>query len=100
MAEESTIMQEAIVTMYELSQEEKIREQCLARILYDGDMNGARQNGFDAGRIEGRIEGQLEGEQRISFLNQRLIQADRMDDLVRSVSDLDYRRQLLEEFGL
>ena len=96
MAEESTIMQEAIVTMYELSQEQKIREQCLARILYDGDMNGARQNGFEAGQIEGQIK----GEQRLSTLQQRLMQADRMDDLIRSINDLDYRKQLMEEFGL
>ena len=96
MAEESTIMQEAIVTMYELSQEQKIREQCLARILYDGDMNGARQNGFEAGEISGYSK----GEQRLSDLNLRLIQADRMDDLVRAASDPDYRNQLMKEFGL
>ena len=67
MSEQSTLMQEAIVTMHELSQEEKIREQCLARILYQGDISGAREKGYKDGRSE------------ILALVQHLIRANRMD---------------------
>lgn len=88
MSEESAMMQEAIVTMYELSQEQKIKEQCRARILYNGDMNGAREKGIN------------EGEQRFGNLTRHLIRAGRMDDLMRAADDSDYRKQLMEEFGL
>lgn len=84
MAEQSTLMQEAIVTMHELSQDKKIREQCLARILYQGDMNGARDK----------------GRQEILALTEILIRANRTDDLSRACNDPEFLKQLLEEFKL
>ena len=104
MSEQSTLMQEAIVTMHELSQEEKIREQCLARILYQGDISGAREKGYKDGHKEGLKEGLKEGQQEgrseILVLVQHLIRANRMDDLKRIDSDPNYLEQLLAEFGL
>ena len=44
--------------------------------------------------------GEARGEERINALNQLLIKADRMDDLIRSTTDKEYQKQLLIEFNL
>ncbi len=40
------------------------------------------------------------GEERISELNVRLIEAGRMDEVLKAAKDKDYRKKLLKEFGL
>ncbi|MDO5135643.1 MAG: hypothetical protein Q4D55_06275 [Eubacteriales bacterium] len=96
MSEQSAGMREAVVTMHEMSQEETIRNQCLARILYQGDMNSARQDGYQ----EGHQEGCKDGMRRVNRLNAHLIAAGRLEDLVRASEDLQYQEALLEELGL
>ena len=69
--------------MHELSKDEKIREQCLARALYEGDMSSAWEK----------------GEQRIIALTSALIKANRYDDL-KHIEDRVFREQLFKEFEL
>ena len=40
------------------------------------------------------------GEKRLNFLNEQLLKANRMDDLVRAISDEEYQQKLYAEFGL
>ncbi|MDO4273802.1 MAG: hypothetical protein Q4D16_09035 [Eubacteriales bacterium] len=75
-------------------------------------MEEFKQEGREEGRKEGRIEGQeegrkeglreglAEGSERISRLCRRLVQDNRMDELVRSVNDRDFQEELLKEYGL
>lgn len=45
-------------------------------------------------------KGRGHGEERISELNVRLIEAGRIDDVLKAAKDKDYRKKLLEEYGL
>ncbi len=47
---------------------------------------------------EEREEGREEGREEINRLTATLIKAGRMDDLLRSVTDREYQKQLLEEY--
>lgn len=88
LATKSETMKEAVVTLRELSEEDKIKMQCQARMFYQGDMRSARE------------EGLKKGIQRINTLFQNLIRDNRLEDLARSTTDSDYQQKLLEEYGL
>ena len=60
----------------------------------------SREDGRLEGLIEGRIEGKNEERNKINELIQRLIQDNRLDDLKRSTTDLDYQNSLLAEYGI
>lgn len=51
-------------------------------------------------RKEGRAEGLAEGEARLAKLTQILLQSDRMSDLTRSLTDLEYRETLYQQHNL
>lgn len=51
-------------------------------------------------RKEGRAEGLAEGEARLAKLTQILLQSDRMSDLTRSLTDLEYRETLYQQLNL
>ena len=60
----------------------------------------ARNEGFTEGIEKGLTKGITEGELRNNMLIQKLIDADRIDDLRRSAADEVYKKKLYEEFGL
>ena len=66
MAEQSESIKKAVVTLRELSEDEKIRLQCEARERYQMDwqssMRTSREKGREEGREEGRESGRKEGE--------------------------------------
>ena len=47
-----------------------------------------------------RAEGHAEGIALLNTLNQKLVQDNRMDDLLRAVSDVEFQKQLLTEYEL
>lgn len=68
-------------------------------ILEDGWREG-RAKGHAEGRAEGRAEGVDEGIEKLTQLNQFLLNDGRMEDLVRAVTDPAYRDNLLKEYHL
>ncbi len=58
------------------------------------------EDGFEQGRKIGQEEGREEERERLNRLGIMLEEAGRVNDLLRSMKDPDYQRQLLEEFGL
>lgn len=68
MAEQSESIKKAVVTLRELSEDEKIRLQCEARERYQMDwqssMRTSREKGREEGRKEGRASGLGDGELR------------------------------------
>ncbi len=47
-----------------------------------------------------RAEGHAEGITLLNTLNQKLVQDNRMDDLLRAVADVEFQMQLLAEYEL
>ncbi|MGF0032223.1 hypothetical protein ACQRBN_04565 [Bariatricus sp. SGI.154] len=56
--------------------------------------------GREAGRELGREEGRELGEKRINMLHDYLIKGNRIEDLRRSIVDVEYQEQLMEEYGI
>lgn len=62
MAEQSESIKKAVVTLRELSEDEKIRQQCEARERYQMDWQSSMRTSREKGRAEGRAEGIASGE--------------------------------------
>ena len=62
MAEQSESIKKAVVTLRELSEDEKIRLQCEARERYQMDWQSSMRTSREKGREEGRESGRKEGE--------------------------------------
>ncbi len=62
----------------------------------DVDIPAARK----IAQAEGRAEGQKEGEERFARLAQFLLQDSRKDDLIKTFTDLEYRKRLYGEYHL
>ena len=61
MAEQSESIKKAVVTLRELSEDEKIRLQCEARERYQMDWQSSMRTSREKGREEGRKEGRKSG---------------------------------------
>ena len=92
MAEQSESIKKAVVTLRELSEDEKIRLQCEARERYQMDWQSSMR--------KGREEGRKEGEQAMAELINKLMTSDRMEDMKRAMEDKDYRAQLMKELEI
>ncbi|MDO4273388.1 MAG: Rpn family recombination-promoting nuclease/putative transposase [Eubacteriales bacterium] len=92
MAKQSEAMQEAVVTLSELTEEEKIKLQCEARIIYQGDMHSAF--------LSGEAKGEAKASKNISLLFQLLLRDNRLDDLHKATKDLEFQRRLMEEYKI
>ena len=92
LANKDSSISEFTFTLHEMSEDEKIYYQCLARERYERDRASCLAYGMEQGMVQGM--------ERISKLHQFLIEADRLDDLKRSTTDPDYQAQLLKEFNL
>lgn len=115
LAEKSEAIEEAILTLKELTEEDKIRLQCEARERYEHDMASvrsyprrmcekAKREGLQQGLQEGLQQGKQLGEkntlEKINQLNQFLVDDNRTEDLTRSFSDHEFQKQLLKEYSL
>lgn len=49
---------------------------------------------------KGYEEGLAKGEARALALVRKLLETDRIDDLMRATEDAEYRRNLMKEFGI
>lgn len=56
--------------------------------------------GHSEGWNEGHSKGRSEGEDRLNYLNCRLIADKRFEDLERATQDKEYREQLYKEYGI
>ena len=65
LAGEEEVLKSMVTHLKELSEDEKIRQQCAARDDYErrliGEYNRGEREGRESGRLEGKIEGRLEG---------------------------------------
>lgn len=59
-----------------------------------------RAEGLAEGRAAGLAEGKKEGEERFARLTQFLLRDNRMDDLIKTFTDLEYRKCLYGEYQL
>ena len=113
LAEKNEYIKEVVFTLHEMSEEEKVREECEARERYYCEQKAAERIGRTEGRIEGRIEGRREGEIKgrregeikgrreerilLNELTKKLIEANRLDDLKRATTDSEYQQKLITE---
>ena len=51
------------------------------------------------GRIEGRAEGCAEGLDILILLQKKLLEENRMEDMLKTIHDSSYRDRMLKEFG-
>ena len=103
-AEANKYIADAAVTFYEMTEEDKIREQCEAIEKYNWDMSSAvakgKREGKAEGRAEGRAEGKAEERQEIAELIKRLTADNRLQELAKLETDKDILQKLMNEYGL
>lgn len=96
LSKNNTVIENTIVTMAQLSEDEKIREQLLREEKAEFDKRSARDNGF----AEGHTIGLNKGISVLSQLIQLLIQNDRQNEIDWVTSDPEYCDKLMKEFKL
>ena len=70
------------------------------RMRFDELRREQYEQGLAEGKEIGKEIGAADMQERLNKLGVLLAGADRVDDLLRSMQDLDYQAQLLKEFGL
>ena len=100
LAKDDSSISEFTFTLYEMSEDEKIRYQCFARERYEHDRASAIEYGIEQGIEQGIKRGIEHGHNQITTLNLKLIEANRSEDFLRACSDNEYLQQLLKEFNL
>ncbi len=80
----------------ELTKDERAYDLARRKALWKAD----REDEMDWAMTEGRAEGFQEGEAKTSALFQKLLEANRIDDLKKAASDKNYRDELFKEFNL
>lgn len=100
LSEKNKVIQETIVTMAELTDDEKIRQQCLRREKYERDRIQAHNYGIQQGLEQGLAQGIDDGIRLLSELIQKLLSAGRQAEIEKAVSDEACRNALLKEFNL
>ena len=94
----------AVVTLHELSDDEKIKLQCEARERYEWDMASAtakgEREGEEIGLRKGKEAGLREGEDRLLKLIQCLTNDNQTELIPKITADSDYREELYQKYGL
>lgn len=90
LSKENDIIRDTVVTMAQLSDDEKIREQCQRREKYERDQISAHNSG--------KREGLEEGQNMLATLLQQLLKSRRQEDCERAINDSAYRNELLREY--
>ena len=96
LAEKNSYIGDAVVTLHQMSEDEKIREQCRGREKYNWDMASA----IKMGREEGLAQGLSEGENRLSALINLLLEKGLTDDIPKVTTDSAYRDELYKKYQL
>ena len=99
MAEQSESIRKAVVTLRQLTNDEKIKLQCEARERYRMDWQSSMRTSFEKGKKEG-LEEAAADTQKLILLTQTLMAANRMDDLYSALKDVSYREQLIHELHI
>ena len=96
MAEKDEYIDEAYEVLKKMSADDRKRLEYEAREKavrdYDTQMKSSLNRGLERGKII--------GQERLNSLNRKLFNTNRMDDLVRAISDEEYQQKLYAEFGL
>lgn len=104
LSENNHVIENTVVTMAELSENEKVREQLLREEKAERDKLNAQNYGYRkglvAGFIDGREKGFSNGCESLSQLIQLLIMNGRQEEIAKVTSDMEYQKKLLSEFGL
>ena len=96
MVEEIKASEQMGVTYMKMEERERlVKEEAIERGLREGRIRGREE-----GREEGRKEGIEAATDRINRLNKHLIQDGRIEDLRRSLEDIDYQKKLIEEYNI
>ena len=82
--------------MYLEEYDEERHKRTIREEGYEDGFEAGKATGFEAGKTAG-IE---TGENRINALYGLLLKDNREEDLVRAVSDAEFRKKLLKEYGL
>lgn len=82
------------VSIFEYNEERHLQQE------RDEAWSKGREAGREEGRELGREEGKEVGEKRINMLNDCLIRENRMEDLRRSIVDVEYQKRLMEEYEI
>ncbi len=123
-AEANKYIADAAVTFYEMTEEDKIREQCEAREKYNWDMSSAiakgkregmkqgmekgkaegMKQGMEKGKAEGMKQGMEKGKaedrQEMAELIKRLTADNRLQELAKLETDKDILQKLMDEYGI
>lgn len=109
MAEQSESIRKAVVTLRQLTNDEKIKLQCEARERYRMDWQSSMRTSFEKGKKEGLAEAANEIKrerdradevQKLIALTHKLISENRINDLNRALKDIAYREQLIHELHI
>ena len=88
LAKNNSDIEDTIVTLHELSDDERIKLQCEARERYEWDIASAI------------AKGKREGEDRLLQLIERLTEENQTDLIAKITSDSQYRAELYKKYGL
>lgn len=109
MAEQSESIRKAVVTLRQLTNDEKIKLQCEARERYRMDWQSSMRTSFENGKKEGLAEAaneikrerdRADEAQKLIALTHKLISENRINDLNRALKDIAYREQLIHELHI
>ena len=93
-----------VSAMYLEEYDEERHKRTIREEGYEDGFEAGKATGFEAGQPSGFEAGQTAGietgENRINTLNGLLLKDNRQEDLVRAVSDAEFRKKLLREYGL
>lgn len=93
-----------VSAMYLEEYDEERHKRTIREEGYEDGFEAGKATGFEAGKPSGFEAGQTAGietgENRINTLNGLLLKDNRQEDLVRAVSDAEFRKKLLKEYGL
>ena len=96
LAENNTTLHAAYERLTAVSSDEKLRILALNREKAIRDWNSS----IHYAEQHGREQGEQIGKDQINKLNQCLLTDNRFDDLKCSISDPDFQKQFLKEYGL
>lgn len=76
------------------------RSEVLLMFLTEYDEKLHMEHTFEEGREAGLEQGFMQGQKQILFMTQKLLDANRLEDLKKASFDEEYREILLKEFHL
>ncbi len=104
LAKENEYIEEAAMTMFDVTAEENIRLQCEARQRYEEDraslLASGMKQGLELGLAQGIEQGIKQGTERYATLNQLLIKEKRYDEMERAAEDEHYRNHLYKKYHI